>query len=346
MMRCAPVNSKQPRGQMKFLWSETAVLLGLLVLTVTGCNKASDASVNKSKQQGTITKETVNGPVSLLLKVTPDKPALSDTIDVTVEIVRDESLDVRSPDLTELFEDFLVADFKEMLPRIDGDRIVVEHKYKLEPLTPGKVRLNAIPYRFSENEEDEPLVVATKPVTLDVQTIVDKKSPSLIEIGDPVDPMNLPPNPYRHVPLVAGGLFALALLVFFIRRRLKRGRIEPVFTPAQIARRELDELRSSNIAQTEPKEFYVRLTGIVCRFVEGTTRVRAPEQTTGEFLREIEQRDVFSDVKQERFRVFLEAADLVKYAAQEPTERDIESSLQTADAFVADVESDTVEVTA
>jgi hypothetical protein len=311
-------------------------LLLVAACFAVGCGENIKPSKETADEPGVVSEVTNNGPVSLLLTVTPDKPALSDTIELTVEITRDEKFKIGSPELADLFDDFLIADFKELLPRIDGDRIVVEHKYKLEPLTPGKVRVNAIPYRFSVNDTDEPLVVATKPVTLDVHTIVSSTSPSLIE------PMELPPNPFRHVPLIAGSLIAIAFGAFLLRRRLKRVKLEPVLSPVQLAQRDLGELRTSGIAQTEPKTFYVRLTGIVCRFVEATTRVRAPKQTTGEFLREIEQRGVFSDEKQSKFRGFLEAADLVKYAGQQPTENDIESSLQTADAFVSEAEVSSV----
>ena len=41
------------------------------------------------------------------------------------------------------------------------------------------------------------------------------------------------------------------------------------------------------------KEFYLRLTGIVRQYVEDTTGIRAPEQTTEEFLRDMRSRAAF-----------------------------------------------------
>ena len=66
------------------------------------------------------------------------------------------------------------------------------------------------------------------------------------------------------------------------------------------------------------KEFYLRLTGIVRQYVEDTTGIRAPEQTTEEFLRDMRSRAAFPPERSVRLAEFLEAADLIKYAGQQP----------------------------
>ena len=241
------------------------------------------------------------------------------------------------PEMKDLFEDFLISDFDTRLPRTEDGKIVVEHVYTLEPLTPGEVTLEAIPYRFRAGKDSEPVVVETEPLIVQVRTMLDLDNPSLTDLADPQDPLMLAPDPYRHAYWIAGGVLLAGLLIFaWLKRKKKPVPVGPVLTPAQIARRDLDALRVSGLAETDHKEFYVELTGIVRRYVEGTTNIRAPEQTTGEFLREIEQRRLFSTREQEKFRYFLEAADLVKYAAQTPGEEEIGASWRTAEAFVVE----------
>ena len=92
--------------------------------------------------------------------------------------------------------------------------------------------------------------------------------------------------------------------------------------------------QAEGLAECDVKQFYVELTGIVRRYVERTTRVHAPEQTTEEFLREIRDQNLFAVEKQTQFKVFLEAADLIKFAAQVPGTDEIEASFNTAKAFV------------
>ena len=78
-------------------------------------------------------------------------------------------------------------------------------------------------------------------------------------------------------------------------RRRKRRPIEPRRqTPEEIAQAALALLLAENLpGRGLVKEFYLRLTGIVRQYVEDTTGIRAPEQTTEEFLRDMRSRAVF-----------------------------------------------------
>src|SRR5262249_11998711 len=93
------------------------------------------------------------------------------------------------------------------------------------------------------------------------------------------------------------------------------------------------------------KDFYLRLTGIVRHFIEDTTGIRAPEQTTEEFLRDMRSREAFAPERSVRLAEFLEAADMVKYAAQQPQVGQIDESISRAREFV-DMKSSTAAVSA
>ena len=84
------------------------------------------------------------------------------------------------------------------------------------------------------------------------------------------------------------------------------------------------------------QEFYLRLTGIVRRYIEETTGIKAYEQTTGEFLT-MRWPDAFSPERAVRLADFLEAADLVKYAAQSPDVPQIDLAIARAREFVGTV---------
>ncbi len=127
----------------------------------------------------------------------------------------------------------------------------------------------------------------------------------------------------------AGGLAALGLLML---RRRKRRPVEPRrLTPEEIAEAALAALLAENLpTRGLVKEFYLRLTGIVRQYVEETTGIRAPEQTTEEFLREIRTSAVFPPERSVRLADFLESADLVKYAGQMPAEGQIDQAIARA----------------
>jgi hypothetical protein len=109
----------------------------------------------------------------------------------------------------------------------------------------------------------------------------------------------------------------------------------PSVPPYVIASLELDRLIQEDLPrQGRVKEFYLRLTGIVRVYIEGTTGLRAPEQTTEEFLREVRHSDRFDGQHTVRLQDFLEAADMVKYAAQQPNEENISHSVTRAKEFI------------
>ena len=62
--------------------------------------------------------------------------------------------------------------------------------------------------------------------------------------------------------------------------------------------------------------------------------MRAPEQTTEEFLREISSGKVFPDDERRRLQDFLESSDLVKFAAYRPDLGDVSDAYQRARVFV------------
>jgi LPXTG-motif cell wall-anchored protein len=151
----------------------------------------------------------------------------------------------------------------------------------------------------------------------------------------------LPPQPVPQTTaiawLVAAGLAGLlALLASALLRKRKHRPVEPRrLTAEEIAQAALAQLLAENLpARGMIKEFYLRLTGIVRQYVEDTTGIRAPEQTTEEFLRDMRSRAAFPPDRSVQLAEFLEAADLIKYAAQQPGEGQIDRAIARAHEFV------------
>jgi hypothetical protein len=88
------------------------------------------------------------------------------------------------------------------------------------------------------------------------------------------------------------------------------------------------------LAARNVKLFYVKLTGVVRRYIERTTGIHAAEQTTEEFLHEMGTRGSFSPTDSQKLQQFLESADLVKFAGHQPRPEDINTSVQRARAFI------------
>ena len=123
------------------------------------------------------------------------------------------------------------------------------------------------------------------------------KAPSLANLEPMLPPQPVPRSPRSGWLGGRGGRRRVARrLAGHVVRRRKTARSKPRRqTPEEIAHAALAALLAENLpARGLFKEFYLRLTGIVRQYIEDTTGIRAPEQTTEEFLRDMRSRQAFS----------------------------------------------------
>ena len=110
-----------------------------------------------------------------------------------------------------------------------------------------------------------------------------------------------------------------------------------MMSPAERAREELGELaRESLPSKGLYKEFYLKLTLIVRRYIERAHKIAAPKRTTDEFLREAAGREDFSPEALEKLRGFLDGADMVKFAGARATREMAEDSERDAREYLKD----------
>jgi len=125
-----------------------------------------------------------------------------------------------------------------------------------------------------------------------------------------------PPKTARRLGIIVAAAVLTAgviLLFWYLRRRASR---PVVLTPWQEALQELGGLRRALTAHTLPAEkCFARLTDIVRNYLEKRFSLRAPQQTTEEFLGELNRAESPLDGGQRQFlQSFLTSADLVKFA--------------------------------
>ena len=88
-------------------------------------------------------------------------------------------------------------------------------------------------------------------------------------------------------------------------------------SPIERALTELERLLRRNLpGHGLYKDFYIELTMVVRRYIERSHHIRAPEQTTEEFLAAASKHPLFTPEVLSQLKIFLESADLVKFAGQ------------------------------
>lgn len=164
--------------------------------------------------------------------------------------------------------------------------------------------------------------IVTNSFRIGVETI------GLDESGDLRDikgPLSLPRTWWRVLPWV---LLALALaggVAYYLHRR---GRAAPASAPPvprapprpyhELALEALRALEKSSLLERgQVKEYHVRISEIIRRYIEGQLEVPALELTTQEVVGGM-QRAALGDRVTGAFRTFLERCDLVKFAKLRP----------------------------
>jgi hypothetical protein len=322
------------------------LLLLLLCVVLDGCGPSAESPADRESppQEPPLATEKTRGPVTVRLEVEPAKPTLSDDIRLTLIIRAEEGVEVERPAIRPAAGEFVLRDFKHELPDVQDGVHVQRSRFVLEALRSGPHLIRPVRVKFrmtrpgAEGETGKDYEVVTDPLKVEVGSILGDQRPDLATIRGPRGLVDLAP-PEARVPWlwIGLGLGAIAVVVtsVVVLRRRRRAPEERRLSPEELAYMELQALVQADlVAEERYGDFYVELTGIVRRYIERTTRVHAPEQTTEEFLREIRDQNLFPVEKQTQFKVFLEAADLIKFAAQVPGTEEIESSFNTAKAFV------------
>jgi len=317
-----------------------ALVAILLTLLIMGCDSQTDPAGTDSASTGdsVLKAEVERGPVKFTLEVSPKNPRLSDEPTLTLTIRSEAGVRVEKPPFGQAMGDFVIRDFHEPVADVDNGADVLHQVYTLEPTRAGKLTISPIAIRFHDeraNGDQQEHTIESEALTVEVSSIFGADIPSLADLRPAADPVELPVNYVTNwlwIGTVAGALVAAAIVVW----RIRRGRAvsERQLTPEEMAQLELGQIVENKLAESDVKTFYVELTAVVRRYIERSTGVNAPEQTTEEFLRQIVDDAIFADEEQLRLKGFLEAADLVKFAAFEPQASDIESSIERARMFI------------
>ncbi len=341
-----------------------AVLLGALILS--GCKPAPETPT-EDPAAAHARCEVEQGPVRVTAEIQPVHPRLSDLPTLTLTVDHEEGVTVQKPLFGTKIDTLTIRDLREPLPKSENGRVMTKQIYTLQPTEIGRVRIDPIPFTYADHRpsgDNREHTIETKPLSVEITSLLGDKTPKLGDLRGPASPVSLDGG----IPSWAWAILAVAVVAAVMLLRRRR-RIQPetyvprkILTAEELANMELDKLVASGLAETDVKQFFIELTGIVRRYIERTTYIRASEQTTEEFLREFSRRSPLSLRERARVRAvdeeaspssppveandgglwdkrlplqyFLEAADLVKFAAHRPNSEDIGESVRRARLFI------------
>ena len=306
------------------------LILGLAVLAA-GCGPKPASQTSQPPR----VEQMTSGPIALTITVDPPAVDFSRDTLITIRAIGPTNLAVRVPSLQGRLAGFTLSGEFDREPSHSGSRVTVEHCARLTPVLNDEYRLGPLAITYTDQSRQPPAAgwFSTRPLVLSAGAATNGPA---ADIGDIRGLIRVFP-PFRTVLLyflaavaIAAGAFGLWRLSRRIHREIQLARM----SPKERALTELAELLARRLTETEHvREFYYELTMIVRRYIERAHRVRAPEQTTEEFLTAASRDPRFTPPVIARLRAFLQAADLVKYAAVRPEAGAVEQAVQTARSY-------------
>jgi hypothetical protein len=260
-------------------------------------------------------------------------------VDVTLELTHPEALDVRLPDdFSDRFDGLsLTGSYEGEFVSAGGVRRREFHLHA-QPV-PGAERLRIAPFpvRWRDPATGAERWFPTRAVTLGRRSVLKEGESVPTDIEEGLRPVAIRRSAREWLAWCGAGagalaiLAALALLARLVRRRLRIARM----APRERALYELKALLDRKLAERGKfKEFYIELTHVVRRYIERRHGIRAPEQTTEEFLVEAVQSGSFPPDTLARLKAFLSSADLVKFAGVRASESSAAEAADNARAYL------------
>ncbi|MBI1852979.1 MAG: hypothetical protein HYR85_21770 [Planctomycetes bacterium] len=288
---------------------------------------------------GTRTEDRSKPPIVVEAKVDVADARVGDVVKYRIVVDHVPSLSVEFPSITSGVGGFDVvgtsSDHRE-----SGGRVVDERRFDLRTFDLGRHEIPAATIKFGERSTDQTEVAPS--LVVEVKSLLPEDANAPVELRDVKAPMSMPPEKPRWALWAGGGVLvlgaALAAWLALRRRAAKPAvavRAVPALPPHEFALRALQALRARDLpGKGEFDAYTVELTGIVRRYIEARFQVSAPEMTTEEFLNEVGRGRLLDAGPSDLVRDVLRRADLVKFAAYQPTRFEADELLAAAERFV------------
>ncbi len=327
----------------------------LLVVMAAGCggSKPESETTPPGPHQ-----DYDRGPLQLSLTTSADPISTVETLTLTLSATLDEGFGVQFPAWPEPVEDseegtedtpsvlpeknlFTLLNYEDGAPvLLDDGRVRRERTYFLEPFLEGPYTIPSLEIRFGTEKEAEDTWhrLDTDSLTITVASVLAPDAePALQDILGPVSVQN--PTPWGWYTLWTLLLLsALGYAYYYRFVRVVPGPPPPPPVPAHTRALEaLEAIQQEKLVEKGLyKEYYIRVSDVLRRYMEDQFGLHASEHTTEEFLQDLQHNAVLALQEQLLLKEFLRHCDLVKFAKREPTSEEIQHTFDTCRQFVKD----------
>ncbi len=278
-------------------------------------------------------------PVSVSSRVDKSKITIGDLIQYTVTVTHGEKVQVEMPGTGANLGGFEIRNYKVEEPKKQKDQVLSTATYTISTFITGEFAIPPLTVAYKMPGDTIRYFLSTDRIKIVVESVKPSQAGDIKDIKPPLEILRNWWLIARNVGI--GLLIAVAAALGWIGyRRWKQGkglipvRQAPPRPPHEVALESLERLRNSGLLEKgEIKAFYIELSEIIRRYVEGRYFIIAMEMTTTEVLQNLSGASV-TDEEMVLFRAFLEQCDLVKFAKYIPSAGENESAMDEAHDIV------------
>lgn len=269
-------------------------------------------------------------------KVDKSTITIGDLIKYTVEVTRSPEIVIEMPELASNLGAFEIRDYSIHEPKSKNGSVIERIDYTISTFDVGEFEIPPLVFHYMLPGDSTKNELRTQKINILVESL---KPSEAGDIRDIKAPLALPRNFRRIIIWSSVGLAFLVLLLtsIYIWRRKRAGKgllpqkVEPPRPAHEIALDQLKALKASTLlAEGNVKEYYIQMSEIIRRYIEGRYFIVALEMTTCELIQNLRN----SEVEPENIQLiqeFLEFCDLIKFAKYSPS--DVENDASISKAF-------------
>ena len=326
-----------------------AIGLFWLVSCDRGADEAEPTAAGTATAAG-IVREYERGPLEVRLSVDRDEITIAERVFLTVAAGISEEYALTMPLLPAEETEFGIVDYSDTRPALTGEGIVAyERRFELEPFLSGEYSIPELTFRFKQrNGSDEEHELVTEAITITVGSLLPEDYEELV-LRDVSPPVSVSRDPKLFGWIGVGGaliLLSVTLVLLWMRKRARRRNREITAPAHEVAFAALEAIIAEDlIGRGLINLFYQKISGVLRHYIEDRFGVRAPEQTTEEFLQAVGGDGAFSGERRRILDRFMTHCDLVKFATHAPTVPEIQATFDTCRSFIEESMDSAAKVT-
>lgn len=284
--------------------------------------------------------QTAPAPSPAEVRAFVDKSSITigEKVTYAIEVDADKAVTVTFPSYVANLGGFVVKDFGVEDPKKSGrNRIKQSRWYLLDTYTVGSYVIPPQEVRVMLADGKEK-VLKSPEIFVEVKGVMNDESGKEEGLRDIKPPINIS----RRAPVLWIVLSVLALtapaggLAWYFYRKKKEAKTAVPPRPAhEVAFEELNRIEGLDlIRQRQIKEYYYLTSNCLRQYLENRFNLRAPEQTTEEFLESAARNGTLEGRFVNLLKEYLERCDLVKYAKLEPHAGELTKLVETTRKFI------------